>query len=356
MIGSSKLTTYVLAPLLIGIFYWTPFVSGQGCTTTELNAIRNCISPYSSQLSPYFSTGGTCNRTLITQVCSDYSAIVTCVNGASLSTSTCRPYMITQMDAELAISCKVNDFVVTCTNASQLNEGSPNQGCDLTELTAIRQCISPYSTNLISYFGRGGTCNRTLITQQGCSNYGNIVTCVNNASLSTTTCRPVMVSQMDNVLAISCKVNDFVGTCTSAPQLNEGSPNQGCDLTELTAIRQSISPYSTDLISYFGRGGTCNRTFITQQVCSNYGNIVTCVNSASLSTTTCRPYMVSQMDNVLGISCKINDFAVNCTNAPKINEGSGGASCLNSAGAHAIFVAMVTHVILAVFAFPVRNS
>ncbi|PVD27188.1 hypothetical protein C0Q70_12342 [Pomacea canaliculata] len=253
-----------------------------------------------SQLSPYFSTGGTCNRTLITQVCSDYSAIVTCVNGASLSTSTCRPYMITQMDAELAISCKVNDFVVTCTNASQLNEGSPNQGCDLTELTAIRQCISPYSTNLISYFGRGGTCNRTLITQQGCSNYGNIVTCVNNASLSTTTCRPVMVSQMDNVLAISCKVNDFVGTCTSAPQLNEGSPNQGCDLTELTAIRQSISPYSTDLISYFGRGGTCNRTFITQQVCSNYGNIVTCVNSASLSTTTCRPYMVSQMDNVLG--------------------------------------------------------
>ncbi|XP_025102726.1 uncharacterized protein LOC112569217 [Pomacea canaliculata] len=131
---------------------------------------------------------------------------------------------------------------------------------------------------------------------------------------------------------------------------------QGCNTTELSTIRGCIVSYGTQFPSYFGTGGTCNHTLMTQEVCGKYGSIVTCVNGASLSTTTCRPYMVSRMDSELGIPCKVNDFAVTCTSAPKINEGSGGASYLRSTGVPVIFVAMVTHVILAVFVFPVRNS
>ncbi|XP_025101610.1 uncharacterized protein LOC112568515 [Pomacea canaliculata] len=123
MIGSSKLTTFFL---LIGIFYWTPFVSGE-CSTTELTAIGSCITLYGSQFTSNLNTGATCNRTFIPQVCNDYGNIVTCVNNASLSTTTCRPYLVSGIDARLGtlgISCKVNDFVATCTNATQLNQGS----------------------------------------------------------------------------------------------------------------------------------------------------------------------------------------------------------------------------------------
>ncbi|XP_025103195.1 uncharacterized protein LOC112569588 isoform X2 [Pomacea canaliculata] len=130
---------------------------------------------------------------------------------------------------------------------------------------------------------------------------------------------------------------------------------QECNATEVSAIETCISPYKAGLSS-FGTGGTCNRNLITQDVCNSYGNIVTCVNRASLSTTTCRPYMIPQMDAKLGISCKVSDFIETCTSAPKLNTGSGAASFLRSTGASAILVAMATHVILAVFALPVRNS
>ncbi|KAK7499854.1 hypothetical protein BaRGS_00008945, partial [Batillaria attramentaria] len=111
--------------------------------------------------------------------------------------------------------------------------------------------------------------------------YTNIVTCVNGAQVSDTTCRPSAISQINGNLGVQC-------TCT-----------QG----EVQTLMACLLPYNDQFIAALGlksQGSTCNRDLITDALCSSYTDIVTCANSAQVSDTTCRPSAISQINAQLG--------------------------------------------------------
>ncbi|KAK7499849.1 hypothetical protein BaRGS_00008940, partial [Batillaria attramentaria] len=113
--------------------------------------------------------------------------------------------------------------------------------------------------------------------------YTNIVTCANGAQVSDTTCRPCAIGQINGNLGVQC----------------------ACTQEELQTLMACLQPYDEEFINALGRksqGSTCNRSLITDALCSSYTNIVTCANSAQVSDTTCRPCAIGQINGNLGRS------------------------------------------------------
>ena len=113
------MATTIFVLLLLG-------VSGVSslCTSSELQSLLSCLQPYNAQFIAAL-TGDSCDRDQITdQICTSFAAIVTCTNGKDVSDTTCRPDAIGQMNAELVVPCKIEDFQAVCTNAPAINTGS----------------------------------------------------------------------------------------------------------------------------------------------------------------------------------------------------------------------------------------
>ncbi|XP_025101562.1 uncharacterized protein LOC112568470 [Pomacea canaliculata] len=94
--------------------------------------------------------------------------------------------------------------------------------CTQEELSIFLQCILPYNRKFSRKFGTGGSCNRTLITDDVCNDFSDIVICANQKNITSSTCRPRIGVQIEDMLAISCKVTDFKELCSKAPALDVG--------------------------------------------------------------------------------------------------------------------------------------
>ncbi|KAK7106209.1 hypothetical protein V1264_017491 [Littorina saxatilis] len=101
--------------------------SEAACTQQELILMFSCIVPYNAQ---FFAALGQdssipCDRTLITgDLCASFAKIVPCVNSKQVSDVTCRPGAVGQINANLDIPCKVEDFEAMCTSSPAINRGS----------------------------------------------------------------------------------------------------------------------------------------------------------------------------------------------------------------------------------------
>lgn len=87
------------------------------CSQEEMTAIFSCITPHNQQFEDTFGLSGSCNRTLIVQpVCQSFGQLVVCIKGKQLSAENCLPSVTSQVNPNMGIPCKVEDFTAVCTD------------------------------------------------------------------------------------------------------------------------------------------------------------------------------------------------------------------------------------------------
>ncbi|XP_025102187.1 uncharacterized protein LOC112568889 isoform X2 [Pomacea canaliculata] len=117
-----------------------------------------------------------------------------------------------------------------------------------------------------------------------------------------------------------------------------------CTQEELYTLYQCILPYNTKFMLTFGTGGSCNRALISEDVCTDFTDIVVCANQKDISRT-CRQYALGQIDQSMEIPCKIRDFEEVCKKAPAIDKGGCARASGISLGllGAVIIVSLIVH-------------